>query len=80
MHAWEMFYDQRRIKPKEGQVMRNFIGRFIRNEAGAVTVDWVLLTAALILLGFLIMSIVGVQAQITAGHLKDTMINMIPPE
>jgi Flp pilus assembly pilin Flp len=39
--------------------MLNFINTFRANEDGAVTVDWVVLTAALVLLGFLVLQTVG---------------------
>jgi len=31
--------------------MNNFINHFLRNEDGAITVDWVVLTAAVVALG-----------------------------
>ncbi|WP_294608446.1 Flp family type IVb pilin [uncultured Roseovarius sp.] len=37
--------------PLEGQTMMNFIKQFTKEEDGAVTVDWVVLTAAVVGLG-----------------------------
>ncbi|UWQ20233.1 Flp family type IVb pilin [Jannaschia sp. W003] len=43
------------------------LARFVRDEAGAVTVDWVVLTAALVGLGLAVMGVVssGVEAAAT---------------
>jgi Flp pilus assembly pilin Flp len=39
--------------------LKNIINKFFNDESGAVTVDWVVLTAAIVGLGMLIMSSVG---------------------
>ncbi|WP_425516554.1 Flp family type IVb pilin, partial [Pseudohalocynthiibacter aestuariivivens] len=39
--------------------MLNFIKNFAKDESGAVTVDWVVLTAAIVGLGIAIMTTVG---------------------
>ena len=39
--------------------MLNFINAFINDESGAVTVDWVVLTAALVGLGLAVMAVVS---------------------
>lgn len=39
--------------------MQKFLNRFRRDEDGAVTVDWVVLTAAIVGLGIAVMSTVG---------------------
>lgn len=39
--------------------MLNFINTFRAKEDGAVTVDWVVLTAALVLLGFFVLQLIG---------------------
>ena len=38
--------------------MLNFIKKFNRDEDGAVTVDWVVLTAALVLIGIAVINLV----------------------
>ncbi|MDG1280026.1 MAG: hypothetical protein P8O10_01865 [Pseudorhodobacter sp.] len=37
----------------------NFLKKFFNDESGAVTVDWVVLTAAIVGLGMVVMSSVG---------------------
>ena len=39
--------------------MMNFLKNFKNDESGAVTVDWVVLTAAIVGLGMVVMKIVG---------------------
>lgn len=39
--------------------MRNFIAVFLKDEAGAVTVDWVVLTAAIVGLGVAVVTTIG---------------------
>lgn len=39
--------------------MTNFMNAFIADESGAVTVDWVVLTAALVGLGLAVMAVVS---------------------
>ena len=39
--------------------LQNFINKFFKDESGAVTVDWVVLTAAIVGLGMVIMTTVG---------------------
>jgi Flp pilus assembly pilin Flp len=39
--------------------LKNLIKKFFNDEAGAVTVDWVVLTAAIAGLGMVVMSTVG---------------------
>ena len=39
--------------------MTNMIKNFVSNESGAVTVDWVVLTAAIVGLGLAVMSVVS---------------------
>ncbi|TNC47812.1 hypothetical protein FHG66_15690 [Rubellimicrobium rubrum] len=47
---------------------RNFICRFSRDENGAVTVDWVVLTAGLIIFGVLVASsIIGGATNMSTG-------------
>jgi Flp pilus assembly pilin Flp len=42
--------NRKQTDPLEGQTMMNFIKNFRNNEDGAVTVDWVVLTAAVVAL------------------------------
>lgn len=39
--------------------LKNFITKFLKDDSGAVTVDWVVLTAAIVGLGMVIMTQVG---------------------
>ncbi|MBE0413521.1 hypothetical protein [Yoonia sp.] len=54
--------------------MQRFLTNFYEDDAGAVTVDFVVLTAAMVALALLIMSIVGGAAEDQANWLKDTML------
>lgn len=53
--------------------MKNIFKTFRNDESGAVTVDFVVLTAALVFLALLIMAVIGGGAQATADWLKTTM-------
>lgn len=44
------------------QRMNRFLARFRGNERGAVTVDWVVITAAVIALGIVVMSLIETEA------------------
>lgn len=59
--------------------MSRFLKDFFQDEHGAITVDFVVLTAAMVLLGLLIMAIVGGAAEDHANWLKDTMISKTTP-
>ena len=48
--------------------MQNFMNAFIRDEDGAVTVDWVVLTAAIVGLGIAVVTSVGTGASSRHGH------------
>ena len=39
--------------------LKNIINKFFNDESGAVTVDWVVLTAAIVGLGMVVMTTVG---------------------
>ncbi|WP_199743669.1 hypothetical protein, partial [Pseudorhodobacter sp. E13] len=39
--------------------LKTFINKFFNDESGAVTVDWVVLTAAIVGLGMVVMTTVG---------------------
>ncbi len=47
--------------------------RFIRDEKGAVTVDWVVLTASILLLGMAVGITVGTQATGVGSKIGDTV-------
>jgi Flp pilus assembly pilin Flp len=48
----------RQVNPLEKDMTMTKISAFLKDEAGAVTVDWVVLTAAIVGLGLLIFSFV----------------------
>ena len=58
--------------------MKALINNFLRSEDGAVTVDWVVLTAAIVGLGLVIGSTVGQStadlAEVIAGELTEDVI------
>ena len=56
-----------------------FIAKFRRDEDGAVTVDWVVLTAALVALGFLVMGAIGGGAETLADGIAADMRDDITP-
>lgn len=53
--------------------MLNFFKKFSQDEAGAVTVDWVVLTAAIVGLGVAIMTQVGAGAKDMATDVKTSL-------
>jgi Flp pilus assembly pilin Flp len=57
--------------------MKSIFKTFRNDESGAVTVDWVVLTAAMVLLGLLIMVAIGGGAQTAADWMKTTMETMM---
>jgi len=50
--------------------MLNYIENFARDEDGAVTVDWVVLTAAIVGLGIAVMNQVGTATDDLAGKIE----------
>ncbi|WP_179378759.1 Flp family type IVb pilin [Jannaschia marina] len=58
--------------------MLNSINTFINDESGAVTVDWVVLTAALVGLGLAVMSVVSGGIQNLSGDIGQTLANQAP--
>ena len=50
--------------------MLNFIQNFRNDEDGAVTVDWVVLTAAIVGLGIAVLTTVGSGVENVAGDIK----------
>lgn len=59
--------------------MKRFLTTFKTDESGAVTVDFVVLTATLVLLGFLVLAVIGGAAEDHANWLKGTMTDMTTP-
>ncbi|MCZ4261015.1 hypothetical protein O4G76_09215 [Limimaricola sp. G21655-S1] len=53
--------------------MLNFFKKFSQDEAGAVTVDWVVLTAAIVGLGVAIMTQVGAGAKNMATDINNSL-------
>ena len=55
----------------EGYPMKLFslIKKFRNDESGAVTVDWVVLTAAIVGLGVVVMNVVGGSIETVAGEM-----------
>jgi Flp pilus assembly pilin Flp len=58
-----------------GQSMLNFIKTFHKDEDGAVTVDFVVLTAAIVLLGLAVGTAISNGAGQLANSIKDDLIN-----
>lgn len=54
--------------------MTNF-SAFLKDEAGAVTVDWVVLTAAVVGLGLVIFSILSPAVNALTNDISNTMAN-----
>ncbi|PSK87072.1 hypothetical protein CLV79_103119 [Limimaricola soesokkakensis] len=57
--------------------MLNFFKKFSRDEAGAVTVDWVVLTAAIVGLGVAIMTQVTTGAKTLAGDISSDLSGQV---
>lgn len=51
---------------------------FIRRQDGAVTVDWVVLTGAIVMLGMAAAFTVGANVPGLADQVSDTMVSMDP--
>ncbi len=56
--------------------MPNMIRRFIKCESGAVTVDWVVLTAAIVGIGFGVMAKIGNGTQNVGSNLSDAVASI----
>ena len=57
--------------------MSKLIRTFSKDECGAVTVDWVLLTSTLVILGLLMMQIIGGAAQDHGNWLEGQMLDKV---
>ena len=55
--------------------MTNMIKNFAIDESGAVTVDWVVLTAAIVGLGLAVMSVVSGGTETLTNKISDKMTN-----
>ncbi|QQA41640.1 Flp family type IVb pilin [Pelagovum pacificum] len=53
--------------------MKNFFNKFRRDEDGAVTVDWVVLTAAIVGLGIAVLSTVGTGTTALGDTISDRL-------
>ena len=51
----------------------NLFTNFVKSESGAVTVDWIVLTAAIVLLGGAVVGAVQTGAVSAAGNISSTM-------
>lgn len=61
----------RKTRQKRTRIMKlqNFLKAFTKDESGAVTVDWVVLTAAIVGLGMVVMTTVGGSIEGLAGEI-----------
>ena len=58
--------------------MTNFIKSFAADESGAVTVDWVVLTAALVGLGLAVMAVVSGGVENLSNDIGQSLANAEP--
>ena len=58
--------------------MTNLIKNFAKSESGAVTVDWVVLTAALVGLGLAVMAVVSGGVEDLSGNISTALTNTDP--
>ena len=59
--------------------MLNFFKKFSQDDAGAVTVDWVVLTAAIVGLGVVILGTVGDGVNTVAGTIQSDLNSNTTP-
>lgn len=57
--------------------MQNFINAFYKDEDGAVTVDWVVLTAAIVGLGLAVLGSVRTGATDLAGDIESNLTDTV---
>ena len=55
--------------------LRKLFKNFRADESGAVTVDWVVLTAAIVGLGLVVMQAVGGGVEVMTGKISDQLSN-----
>ncbi len=60
--------------------MTNMIKNFASNESGAVTVDWVVLTAALVGLGLAVMAVVSGGIEDLSGEIQASLVAANPDD
>lgn len=58
--------------------MTNMIQNFAKSESGAVTVDWVVLTAALVGLGLAVMAVVSGGVEDLSAEISDSLVAANP--
>jgi Flp pilus assembly pilin Flp len=58
--------------------MTALIKKFVRSESGAVTVDWVVLTAAIVGLGLAVMAVVSTGVEDLAGETQEGLATLDP--
>ncbi|MBF9046157.1 hypothetical protein LSUCC0031_03415 [Rhodobacterales bacterium LSUCC0031] len=58
--------------------MTSLIKNFVASESGAVTVDWVVLTAAMVGLGFATIMVMSNGVESLAGNIDNTLVNTAP--
>ncbi|MEQ8368584.1 MAG: hypothetical protein RIB61_17945 [Roseicyclus sp.] len=60
--------------------MTNMIKNFVQSESGAVTVDWVVLTAALVGLGLAVMAVVSGGIEDLSGEIQASLVTADPAD
>ena len=60
--------------------MTNLIKNFAKSESGAVTVDWVVLTAALVGLGLAVMAVVSGGIEDLSGEIQASLVAANPTD
>ncbi len=58
--------------------MRHWTRKFRLSEAGSVTTDWIVLTAGLMLMSFLVMAAIGGGTSTITGNLNSTLSARAP--
>ena len=57
------------LEREHAMKLKTFINKFFNDESGAVTVDWVVLTAAIVGLGLVVMTTVGGGIETLSGDI-----------
>ena len=57
--------------------MKTLFDKFLKDESGAVTVDWVVITAAVVALGIGVLAAVQSEVNSVAGGIGDDMSNRL---
>lgn len=53
--------------------MKNYVGKFISSEDGAITVDWVVLTAAVMLLGVVVGATISTNVSTASSNVSASL-------